>query len=173
MPIQMAALTSGRSISDAQYARWLESERIYLESKQSEPESDVLGVEYVEMLEKYHSARDLFQLRLRQRLALNLACRNLWEASKGVAAVTAKHKARLRQVTNDAWEGVLFLQNELQKLEGELDLGARWTTDSAEYKHAHVYIRTRSYQRAVDKLEGLVVQQLFELTKANTLQTGM
>ncbi|KAF8580833.1 hypothetical protein K439DRAFT_1355894, partial [Ramaria rubella] len=30
----------------------------------------------------------------------------------------------------------------------------------------------RSYQRAVDKLEGLVVQRLFELTKANVSQTG-
>jgi hypothetical protein len=34
------------------------------------------------------------------------------------------------------------------------------------------YIHVRTYQRAVDKLEGLVVQRLFELTKANVSQTG-
>ncbi|KAF8576041.1 hypothetical protein K439DRAFT_1368306, partial [Ramaria rubella] len=35
-----------------------------------------------------------------------------------------------------------------------------WTIDSQEYQHATEYLRTRTYQRAVDKLEGLVVQQL-------------
>lgn len=33
-------------------------------------------------------------------------------------------------------------------------------------------MNVRTYQKAVDKLEGLVVQRLFELTKANVSQTG-
>ena len=78
----------------------------------------------------------------------------------------------MHQVSRDAWEGVLFLQQELQQIEEHLDIGARWTTDSPEYRNASEYVRTRSYQRAVDKLEGLVVQRLFELTKANVSQTG-
>ena len=84
----------------------------------------------------------------------------------------AKQQARLLQVTHDAWEGVLFLQKELQALEEKLDVGERWTEDSPDFKKAEEYIRIRSYQRAVDKLEGLVVQRLFELTKANVSQTG-
>lgn len=60
MPTRIAALTSGRTISDATYSAWLESERTYLKSKQSEPEADVLGVEYVELLDKYHTARFAF-----------------------------------------------------------------------------------------------------------------
>jgi hypothetical protein len=79
---------------------------------------------------------------------------------------------RLRQVTHDAWEGLLFLQTELQALELRLDLGERWTTESPEYRKAMEYIQIRTYQRAVDRLEGLVVQRLFELTKANASQTG-
>ena len=75
-------------------------------------------------------------------------------------------------MTNDAWEGVLFLQNQLQILEEKLDVSERWTRDSAEFKKAEEYLRVRIYQRAVDKLESLVVQRLFELTKANVSQTG-
>ena len=44
--------------------------------------------------------------------------------------------------------------------------------ESPEFQHASDYLRIRTYQRAVDKLEGLVVQRLFELTKANVSQTG-
>lgn len=57
MPVRIAALTSGRVISQAKYSEWLEAERTYLESKKSEPEADVLGVEYVELLDKYETAR--------------------------------------------------------------------------------------------------------------------
>jgi hypothetical protein len=66
----------------------------------------------------------------------------------------------------------LFLQKELQHTEGQLDIGECWTTDSPEYQQAADYLHSRNYQVAVDKLEGLVVQRLFELTKANVSQTG-
>ena len=57
MPLRIETLTSGRQISDAQFASWLEAERTYLISRQTEPETDVLGIEYVEMLNKYYEAR--------------------------------------------------------------------------------------------------------------------
>ena len=90
-------------------------------------------------------------------------------------AANAKHtkdQARLRQVARDAWEGVLFLQGKLERMEGHLDVGIQWTRESAEYLHASEYLQRRTYQCAVDKLEGLVVQRLFELTKANVSQLG-
>ena len=98
----------------------------------------------------------------------------LWEASQKLAdeATRTKDKTRLRQISHDAWEGVMFLQQELQQVEGQLDVGERWTPDSPEFLRAAEYLRIRTYQRAVDKLEGLVVQRLFELTKANVSQTG-
>jgi hypothetical protein len=57
MPIRIQALTLGRETTKAQYMSWLEEERKYLLSKQSEPPKDVLGIEYVELLNKYHDAR--------------------------------------------------------------------------------------------------------------------
>lgn len=57
MPIRIEALTSGRQISDIEFTRWLDEEQLYLKSKKSEPEADVLGIEYVELLNKYYNAR--------------------------------------------------------------------------------------------------------------------
>ena len=67
---------------------------------------------------------------------------------------------------------VIFLQTQLQDLEGHLDIGECWTPEDAEYQRAMEYQKVRTYQGAVDKLEGLVVQSLFELTKANVSETG-
>ncbi|KAF8583365.1 hypothetical protein K439DRAFT_1617574 [Ramaria rubella] len=155
-PVRIETLMSGRQVLEAQFAMWLADERKYLESKKAEPESDVLGVEYVELLTKYHEAR------------------RLWETSQKLSteALRSKDKTRLLQVAHDAWEGVLFLQQELQQVEERLDVGERWSLESPEFLHAAEYLRTQTYRRAIDKLEGLVVQRLFELTKANISHTG-
>ena len=87
-------------------------------------------------------------------------------------ATGANYLLRLHQVTHDAWESVIFLQTQLQDLEGPLDIGEHWTPEDAEYQRAMEYQWVRTYQVAVDKLEGLVVQRLFELTKANVSETG-
>ena len=52
-PTQIKVLTSGHSITDTQFARWLDEERIYLQSKVSEPVEDQLKVTYVEFLIKH------------------------------------------------------------------------------------------------------------------------
>jgi len=41
----------------------------------------------------------------------------------------------------------------------------RWTPESPAYKEAEKLLVERNYRRAVDNLEWLVVQRLFELTK--------
>jgi len=56
IPIHIEELTSGCQISDITFARWIEQEWLYLNAKKSEPEVDVLGIEYVELLNKYHVA---------------------------------------------------------------------------------------------------------------------
>ena len=57
MPSRIETLTSGRDITDAQFAVWLKEERQYLKSKESEPEEDILGMEYVDLLMKYTEAK--------------------------------------------------------------------------------------------------------------------
>ncbi len=74
--------------------------------------------------------------------------RTLWETSQTLCmeSTGSNDKAWLCQVTHDAWEGVLFLQNELQSVEEDLDVGQRWTPQSPEFQKATAYIHVRTYQ---------------------------
>ncbi|KIJ27532.1 hypothetical protein M422DRAFT_190911 [Sphaerobolus stellatus SS14] len=62
MTIRIAVLTSGHTITDAQFTQWLDEERTYLKSKQSEPEKDSTNIEYVELLQKYDTARCVYDI---------------------------------------------------------------------------------------------------------------
>jgi hypothetical protein len=62
--------------------------------------------------------------------------------------------------------------NAVQDLEQQLGIQERWTATHPEYQKTLTYINNRTFIRAVEKLEGLVVQQLMELSKANVLGTG-
>ena len=57
MPVRIQTLTSSQQITESQFTSWLNSEHDYLRSKQLEPEVDILGMEYVELLDKYNDAR--------------------------------------------------------------------------------------------------------------------
>jgi hypothetical protein len=59
------------------------------------------------------------------------------------------------------------------KLEQQLGITERWTADLPEYLDVTHFIQHCKYLRAVDTLEALVVQCLFELTKMNHSRTGM
>ncbi|KIJ52904.1 hypothetical protein M422DRAFT_155675, partial [Sphaerobolus stellatus SS14] len=55
MPAEINMLTGGRMIADAHYVKWLDEERLYLESKQKEPELETFKIDYVELLQKYEA----------------------------------------------------------------------------------------------------------------------
>lgn len=100
--------------------------------------------------------------------------RNLWEASHQTAnqATSIKSQKRALQLARDAFEVVITLQKSIQSIEARLNIEDRWKPGSEEYSKALEYLRHRDYYIAVDKLEGLVVQRLFELSKANASGTG-
>jgi hypothetical protein len=62
--------------------------------------------------------------------------------------------------------------NAVQDLEQQLGIQERWMATHPEYQKTLTYINNHTFIRAVEKLEGLVVQQLMELSKANVLGTG-
>ncbi|GJJ14562.1 hypothetical protein Clacol_008827 [Clathrus columnatus] len=68
---------------------------------------------------------------------------------------------------------VIELQHDLQVMEVKLGITDRWTSESLEYKKAMEYLQHREYYHSVEKLEGLVIQCLFEMAKANASGTGM
>jgi hypothetical protein len=57
-------------------------------------------------------------------------------------------------------------------LEVQLDVTERWTVESLKWALTVVEIKKRKYQLALDALELLIVERIFELTKMNQSQTG-
>jgi len=62
--------------------------------------------------------------------------------------------------------------NAVDDTERRLGVDECWTPECAEYQHALQYLKNRRFIRVVERLEGLVVQRLFELSKANLMGTG-
>ncbi|KAI0681926.1 hypothetical protein BC835DRAFT_1311737, partial [Cytidiella melzeri] len=54
----------------------------------------------------------------------------------------------------------------------QMGIGIRWTPTTPEYIAALRYIKERKYRCALDKLQKLVTQQLFELQRLNVVHTG-
>jgi hypothetical protein len=62
--------------------------------------------------------------------------------------------------------------NEVQILEVKLGIRDRWTPDFSEWERAKAMVQRREYQRCLDRLEGLLVQRIFEMTKMHMSQAG-
>lgn len=84
-----------------------------------------------------------------------------------------KDLTKLTRDSTTAFNCVTRADEQLSKLEQQLDITERWTANSPEYLDVTHFIQRRKYLRAVDTLEALVVQRLFELTKMNHSGTGM
>jgi hypothetical protein len=63
--------------------------------------------------------------------------------------------------------------NAVLNLERRIGVTQRWTPADPEYQEALKYLHNWRFIRAVQHLEGLVVQRLFELAKANLASTGI
>jgi hypothetical protein len=61
---------------------------------------------------------------------------------------------------------------ELVEMESRMNITVRWQPSSPEYIQTLKYTSTRQYHRALDNLQRLVIQRLFELHKLNLSQTG-
>ena len=60
----------------------------------------------------------------------------------------------------------------VQDLERRLGISVRWKPGDVEWQHARRLVANREYQQALDRLEGLVVAWIFELSKMNRAGTG-
>jgi hypothetical protein len=58
-------------------------------------------------------------------------------------------------------------------MELRLGIAERWTKSSIEFHATQAYVQNQKFIRAIEHLEGLIVQHLFELAKANLAGIGM
>ncbi|KAG1869718.1 hypothetical protein C8R48DRAFT_746887 [Suillus tomentosus] len=60
----------------------------------------------------------------------------------------------------------------VQALECKLEVEKRWTPEDPQWQKVGRLVANWKYQRALDRLEGLIVARIFELTKMNRAGTG-
>ncbi len=78
--------------------------------------------------------------------------------------ISDEQKTRNRAKYTTSLNRVNMLSAELDLMEEDLGI-LRWTKECMEYKEAFKLLNERRYRKALDNLERVMVQRLFELTK--------
>ncbi|KAF9470952.1 hypothetical protein BDN70DRAFT_909448 [Pholiota conissans] len=131
----LASLSVRLNTTNADYEHYLDEERQYLKALQVEPEN---------------AAKLDFQMLDHNIIYNNYTARKIRDV-------------RTRYTTSfSRWEACNTLVCEFEEAHG---IEERWTPTMQVYKDAQVLMTERKYRRALDELERLVVQRLFEMTK--------
>jgi hypothetical protein len=75
---------------------------------------------------------------------------------------------KIRRITarkTTSFQRWVLKSEEVLQYEEEHSIPVRWTPTMQEYQDGLVIVRERKYRRAIDDLERLVVQRLFEMKK--------
>ncbi|KAH9885089.1 hypothetical protein C8Q73DRAFT_749296 [Cubamyces lactineus] len=157
--------------------RFEEEERKFFAELRDESDSNLHAVAYVEALQELRTASEELldaSRRFNQR-APDQPTALRWEAPRSGAtdydadlSQTRKLETRRRYLR----ERVKQLTEEVNAMEVALNITSRWQPGDTAYRETLQYIATRKYQRALGKLQRLVIQRLFELNKLNLAQTG-
>jgi len=87
---------------------------------------------------------------------MSVACQTRWQEAK------RRHLCEQHDI----------ILHEVIEMEVRMGISNRWEPTMPKYQQTMKYMKTCEYHRALDNLQRLVVQRLFELHKLNLLQTG-
>ncbi|KAH0826019.1 hypothetical protein J3R83DRAFT_7500 [Lanmaoa asiatica] len=152
------------------FKAWHEEEKKYLKDYTNEPDKTTIVVEYVELLQKLQFAKATYgSITSVPFLTYTLANyipnaglnTTIQQCTNAVSAefTTALHKYQLQ----------LNAVLNFEKLHG---ISHHWTPDDLEYRALLAYVQHWEFICTVDECEGLVIQHLFKLAKANLTGTG-
>ncbi|KAI0052975.1 hypothetical protein FA95DRAFT_1482424 [Auriscalpium vulgare] len=143
------------------FATWLSQERTYLEGLKSEPTEETQEMEYYQSLVHMQGSEEKL-LEAREAWAI-LTPQTIDSAGSLRKTETARRQAIARNVK--AIEVV-------DELELRMGIKDRWLPKGVPWLRAQKKVALRTYRKAVDALEALVVARIFELSKMNMAQTG-
>ncbi|KAJ8092602.1 hypothetical protein PM082_006927 [Marasmius tenuissimus] len=137
---------------------WLAEEREFLDSRQDTPPED-------------ESITELFR-----KLVSLKGCQERLESSHTVflqyKPADKDETSRLERNMRQESELETKLMAEVHVLEHKLKVKDRWTEGSEAWRKAAEMSKNQEYQKAIDKLEALVVARIFELSKMHLASTG-
>ncbi|KAI6149057.1 hypothetical protein EDD17DRAFT_1766528 [Pisolithus thermaeus] len=159
-----------KDITDDDFESWHREELEYLKRCAGESDTTSIATQYVELLEKlnfaeatYGSVTQVPYLTYTPAEFTSTAGLNE-SARQGTNAINAEYASALRKYQ--------LQLNVVANFERQHNITDCWTPLHREYINAREYTKHRAFIRAVEELEGLVVQRMFELSKANLAKTG-
>lgn len=154
---------------------WIEEERAYFATLGKEKPWDIHAMSYVQALQDLQVARQAAETMFAQFLGtvpdgwtFVLVTTGPVQYEADTARMHSLERARAL-----ARDRLHVKELEVLALEVKLGITRRWEPSDEPYKETVKYIRERKYQRALNELQRLVVQRLFELHKLNLQHTGM
>ncbi|KAG6882148.1 hypothetical protein C0993_011756 [Termitomyces sp. T159_Od127] len=156
-------------VGEGDLEKWRLEQKTYFSSLGKEPEGHALKIAYVERLkelrdaeEKYKTANNLFLIATPDDASK--------ETYASALSITRKRETKRRYADERRDQ----LTRDVTLLEERLGIAReqRWTFSSSEFIDISKYITRRKYEKALDKLQKLVIQRLFELQKLNLSYTG-
>ncbi|KAG2366644.1 hypothetical protein BDR07DRAFT_1373563, partial [Suillus spraguei] len=142
---------------------WRAEEVKYFRTLGLEPEWDVHAMAYVELLQEmqeYNAPSDYVFVALLQ-------------GQQQTYTAELSQTRKLETHHQYTAEKLVIVQHEVIAMEVKLGITCRWTPSTHEYQETMKYMATRKYHCALDNLQCLVVQCLFELQKLNISQTDL
>ncbi|KAF8185812.1 hypothetical protein K438DRAFT_1973660 [Mycena galopus ATCC 62051] len=168
LPALHAAMKSLGVTAHEEFAAWLGKEKEYLRTLTKEPIQETMEMEYYQKLLNYRDNED------RAGSLQKVSWMQSVPATGNAAyAEAAKQTHRVKMQRHHAEEVAQKSLTAVQDLEVRLGITTRWVPGSEEWEKAAKMVSSRCYQRALDQLQGLVVAQMFELTKIARLVTYM
>ncbi|KAG2157044.1 hypothetical protein DEU56DRAFT_867153 [Suillus clintonianus] len=146
------------------------------EAKQSlgkETEWDVHAMAYVELLLKLRDAES--QVQSASTCFLSTTPKDYQFVSFTGTQSYSGDMAATRKLETQCWysaERLATIQQEVTSVEVKMGIANRWQPSSPEYQATLKYMSNHQYQCALDNLQRLVVQRLFELQRLNISQTA-
>jgi hypothetical protein len=150
---------------EAQYLEQLKSHEVY----------DRRAVTYVRLLLRLQKAEDAFDTAHSSTIRLLTAEDFVGQSQRDQYNRGRSEAQRQETQRRHSEEALDAARHQVIELEVELGiaLGERWTPNDPMYREALQHIVNEEYYEALEDLERLVVQRLFELQKLNISQTGM
>ncbi|GBE85813.1 hypothetical protein SCP_0803350 [Sparassis crispa] len=164
-------------IGDGDLDKWQKEETEYFSVLGQEPEWDVHAVAYVELLQEHYALEtrhvDTTSLFLTSTPAdyeflPPPTCPSPSRIYNHELSQTRRLETQRRHIAERRQQ----VLRDVIAMEVHMGIVNRWQTTSTEYIETLQYVKLREYHRALDNLQRLVVQRLFELHNLNLAQTA-
>ncbi|KAL0058201.1 hypothetical protein AAF712_015134 [Marasmius tenuissimus] len=151
------------SITPENCEQFLAAEREHFKKTFEDPAEEEQQLEYVELLRRLWSA---------VKASDDAAEKYKILGSNAAEKLTAKQIGQIEARYRTTYQKCDQLLEEVADWEVEHGISERWTPETPEYLSAEKGLIHRQYRHALEELERLVVQRLFELTKLNMSGVG-